>query len=97
MFPVPVFIISFAHSSDNIALRKPAQQQYPYDTSKWGADLAVDGQKSDLSGKGGQCTLSNNDKRTAKWWVDLGGVVSIHSITIYYRTENLAWGNYSLI
>ncbi|XP_056003582.1 multiple epidermal growth factor-like domains protein 10 [Ostrea edulis] len=97
--------VSKVISYDNIALQKPAQQQDPYCASqwgvcftsdlyynsKWGADRAVDGRKSNLYGKGGECTLSNNYRRTAKWWVDLGGVFSVHHITIYYRTDNKAW------
>ncbi|XP_056002114.1 protein draper-like isoform X1 [Ostrea edulis] len=91
-----IFLLSYAvvskvTSYENIASGKPAQQLYPYSDSRWGADKAVDGQKLDFSAAGGQCTISTNGAQTAKWWVDLGGVLSIRHITIYYRTDNLAW------
>ncbi|XP_056003613.1 uncharacterized protein LOC130049702 [Ostrea edulis] len=79
--------------TDNIALGKHAKQLYPIQPSLWAADLAVDGMRSDLSSYGEQCTISADEKQTAKWWVDLGGVLSIHHITIYYRTENKGWGS----
>lgn len=34
---------------------------------------------------GGQCTISDVDKFTATWRVDLGRVVSISHVNIYYR------------
>ncbi|XP_056003614.1 uncharacterized protein LOC125663256 [Ostrea edulis] len=95
MLHVCLVFVAFQLSSgyDNIAFRKPAQQQYPFCTCKgeWGADLAVDGLRSNLSSNGRQCTISADEKQTARWWVDLGGVFSIHHITIYYRTDNVAW------
>lgn len=35
-----------------------------------------------------QCVISENNKETAEWGVDLGSVVSISHIDIYYRTDN---------
>ncbi|XP_056002100.1 multiple epidermal growth factor-like domains protein 11 isoform X3 [Ostrea edulis] len=91
-----IFLLSYAvvskvTSYDNIALGKTAQQLYPLSDSNWGADKAVDGQKSDCSAAGGQCTISAYAAQTAKWWVDLGGVLSIRYLTIYFRTDNVAW------
>ncbi|XP_056002949.1 receptor-type tyrosine-protein phosphatase epsilon-like [Ostrea edulis] len=88
-----VHVTNIAFAYDNIASGKSTRQLNPYNSisNVWGANLAVDGQKSNFSSLGGQCTVSDNNKRTAKWWVDLGGVLSIHHMTIYYRTDNVAW------
>ncbi|XP_056003431.1 receptor-type tyrosine-protein phosphatase T-like [Ostrea edulis] len=88
-----VYVTNVAFAYDNIASGKSTRQLNPYNSisNVWGANLAVDGQKSNFSSLGGQCTVSDNNKRTAKWWVDLGGVLSIHQMTIYYRTDNVAW------
>ncbi|XP_062571185.1 multiple epidermal growth factor-like domains protein 10, partial [Saccostrea cucullata] len=92
-----------AEAYENLALRKQTWQQYPYMYNDWPtyldlllynypADKAVDGLFSDRSNSVGQCTISGNQKRTATWRVDLGKVLNIHHITIYYRTDNLPWG-----
>ncbi|XP_048767376.2 uncharacterized protein LOC125674294 [Ostrea edulis] len=91
IFLLSCVCVSQVRLYNNIALGKLAQQLYPYSSFRWGADKAVDGLKSDYSAAGGQCTISGIAKRTARWWVDLGGVLSIHHITIYYRTDNVAW------
>jgi hypothetical protein len=80
--------------TDNIALNKPAWQrnQYIPDNDRFNASNAVDGLKSNLSGWGGQCVISANKEQTATWRVDLGDILSIHHITIYYRTDNNPWG-----
>lgn len=77
----------------NIALHKPAFQQYPFieGEASYDANRAVDGLKSDLSWSGGQCVLSSG-RHTATWWVNLTSILSIHHITIYYRTDNVEPG-----
>eukprot|EP00105_Crassostrea_gigas_P042676 XP_019926824.1 PREDICTED: uncharacterized protein LOC109619944 [Crassostrea gigas] len=74
----------------NVALKKPAYQQYTYrpGDDTYDASNVVDGRKSDLSLGGGQCAASNLYEQTATWWVDLTTIHSIHHITIYFRTGN---------
>lgn len=49
----------------------------------------MDGDYSDRSAAGGQCSISaDNNYTEATWGVDLGEVVSISHIDIFYRTDN---------
>eukprot|EP00105_Crassostrea_gigas_P043578 XP_019927726.1 PREDICTED: protein jagged-1b isoform X2 [Crassostrea gigas] len=86
-------LLTVSQAYVNVALNKPAYQQYPvlglYD--KWDASNAVDGHKSNLSSGGGQCAISYVSQ-TATWWVNLTTIHSIHHITIYFRTNNEPWG-----
>ena len=77
---------------ENIALHKPAKEAFPYVHGNVSAGNAVDGRKTNLSGLGGQCSMSALNKHTATWWVNLGSIFSIHHIKIYYRTDNAPWG-----
>lgn len=61
---------------------------------KYDAANAVDGLKSDLSIDGGQCAVSAAGYATAIWRVDLGSVHYIDHITLYFMTNNQAWGKY---
>nr|XP_022304885.1 multiple epidermal growth factor-like domains protein 10 [Crassostrea virginica] len=84
------FVASFAY--ENIALHKPAQEAFPYIHGNVSPGNAVDRRKTDLRGLGGQCSLSDKNKTNATWWVNLTSILSIHHITIYYRTDNAPWG-----
>nr|XP_034320792.1 receptor-type tyrosine-protein phosphatase kappa isoform X5 [Crassostrea gigas] len=80
---------------ENIALNKPTWQQHPWPQSDrdYGSENAVDGFYTDR-GTGGQCTINNDGQYTAEWRVDLGNVLSISYINIYYRTQNENPGPY---
>lgn len=75
---------------------KPAYQLFPFGTEnlKYDAANAVDGLTSDLSIDGGQCAVSAAGYATAIWRVDLGSVHYIDHITLYFMTNNQAWGKY---
>lgn len=70
-------------------MNKPTWQKHTWQdsTRDFGSENAVDGLYSDR-GIGGQCTFNDDGYYTAEWRVDLGRVVSISYINIYYRTEN---------
>ena len=73
-----------------MALGKPVWEDRPWENiENWRGGNAVDGRYTNRSAAGGQCVISENRVRTATWRVDLGGVVSISHIHIYYRTDNL--------
>lgn len=74
---------------ENLALHQPTWEQYPWPDQNidFGSENAVDGMYTDR-GIGGQCTISDDGKYTATWRVDLGRVVSISHIDIYYRKDN---------
>lgn len=82
-------VTRFIHT-ENLALYQPTWEEYPWPdkTRDFGSENAVDGMYTDR-GTGGQCTISHDGKYNATWRVDLGGVVSISYIDIYYRTDNL--------
>lgn len=91
-------IIYIVPLAENIALNRQTYQLYPFrDDDTFDASNAVDGLKSDLRGFSGQCVVSANNKEMATWWVNLTSVMSIHHITIYYRTDNVPWGNSSIL
>nr|XP_034319395.1 uncharacterized protein LOC105348579 isoform X7 [Crassostrea gigas] len=88
---VVICLLTCCSAYENLALNKPAHEEYPYNVGDTDASNAVDGLKTDLNGIGGQCSLSAADKRTSTWWVNLNSTRSIHDIRIYYRTDNVPW------
>lgn len=89
-------------SPENIALHKNATQLHPYDNPFVSAAIvdasnAVDGLKSDLSIFGEQCVVSAENQNEALWRVDLGSILGIHHITIYYRTDHAPWGKNQML
>ena len=73
-----------------MALEKDVWEDQPWEGKEnWRGDKAVDGRYTNRSAMGGQCVISENGRKTATWRVDLGGLVSISHIDIYYRTDNL--------
>lgn len=78
--------ISYA---ENLALHQPTWEQYPWPDKgrNFGSENAVDGMFTIREDNGGQCTVSDDGKYNATWRVDLGGIVSISHIDIYYRTD----------
>ncbi|XP_052691512.1 multiple epidermal growth factor-like domains protein 10 isoform X3 [Crassostrea angulata] len=84
-----LFVFSSAYV--NIALNKSASQTNPKIGELYDASNAVDGRKTNLTLKGGQCASSKEKMETATWWVNLSSISSIHHITIYYRTNNKPW------
>lgn len=87
---VLLMIVSLTHiyGFENLALGGHTWQQHPFSRSDSGEN-AVDGLYDDRSLFGHQCTLSDNSRYTAEWRVDLGSVVSISHVNIFYRTDNL--------
>lgn len=85
-----------SHGLDNLALLKPTWEQNPWpNEDAFKTANAVDGRYTNRGAYGGQCTISNDGRYTAEWGVDLGNVVSISHIDIYYRTENTNPGPYT--
>lgn len=73
----------------NLARNKPVWEDNPWKGfQKWRGQNAVDGRYTDRRANGGQCVISENYREKATWRVDLGDVVSISHIDIYYRTDN---------
>lgn len=87
------FIHFILFISANIALNKTTSMSSTYSGSS-DSSKAVDGLKTNFSYSGGQCAISANNHKTAEWRVNLGDMYSIYNITIYTRTENLAWSKY---
>ncbi|XP_052694189.1 uncharacterized protein LOC128172430 [Crassostrea angulata] len=80
-------LLAISKAYVNVALNKPAYQQYQSGGDRYDASNAVDGRKSDLGFGGGQCAVLRS-RQTATWWVNLTRIHSIHQITFYFRTNN---------
>lgn len=76
---------------ENLALRRPAWElhPWPYTDIDYGSQNAVDGFYSDRTADGGQCSVSDDKNYTeALWRVDLGEIVSISHINVFYMTDH---------
>lgn len=75
----------------NLALHQPTWEQNPWpdESRDFGSEKAVDGMYTNRAVYGGQCTISVDGVYNATLGVDLGRVVSISHIDIYYRTDYL--------
>lgn len=73
----------------NLALKKRTELEPSLNDKKKdvGKENAVDGLYNNR-GAGGQCAVSADNAQTAFWYVDLGSVLSISHVDIYYRTDN---------
>lgn len=69
-----------------MALGRLANQSSIYSTL-WGAVKAVDGDKRQEFFSSA-CAKTDVGKETASWNVDLGKIMSIHHVDIYYRKES---------
>lgn len=86
-----IFSLYLHQLTVNLALRKPTWEKHPWPDLErdFGSENAVDGMYKNRSEAGGQCTISDDRKYTAEWRVDLGSVVNIKHINIYYRTDHM--------
>ncbi|XP_062610772.1 uncharacterized protein LOC134272564, partial [Saccostrea cucullata] len=75
----------------NLAYNQPTWQKASH-PADFGPEKAVDGLKSDLSARGHQCTVSADTERVAIWRVKLAMYSFIRNVVIYYRTNNIEWG-----
>lgn len=91
-----LFSVDYVCTLENLALNKPTWQEHPWpepNSRDVGSENAVDGMYTDR-GTGGQCTINADGYYTAEWRVDLGSVVRISYINIFYRTENQNPGSF---
>jgi hypothetical protein len=86
-------IFSLLFVIENIAFHKQTWQSNPFnEEDRFDASNAVDGLRSDLGYRGGQCAISMDKQEVATWRVDLEDIRNISHIIIYYRTENSVFG-----
>lgn len=79
-------IIFYYFRKENLALNKSTWQEHPWTGSEdYGSENAVDGLYTDRSYS--QCTINADGYYTAEWRVDLGNVLNISYINIFYRTN----------
>lgn len=66
---------------------KLANQSSFYSYS-WDAARAVDGDTRQELFSSSSCAKTGVGQKTASWYVDLGKIMSIHHVDIYYRRES---------
>lgn len=89
-FPIFIFFLV------NLALHRPTYQISTGLFSHPSSQL-VDGRKSSLAIRDGQCSVTTPGQTFALWRVDLQSVRRIERVTIYSLTENKPWGKISSI
>eukprot|EP00105_Crassostrea_gigas_P041897 XP_019926045.1 PREDICTED: uncharacterized protein LOC105335938 isoform X2 [Crassostrea gigas] len=81
-------LLSFSEYAcfENLAFGRLSNQSSIY-SALWGAAKAVDGDKRQEFFSSA-CAKTDVGKETASWNVDLGKIMSIHHVDIYYRKES---------
>ncbi|XP_021354768.1 multiple epidermal growth factor-like domains protein 10 isoform X1 [Mizuhopecten yessoensis] len=80
-------IFNTTRSEANVALVKPAEQSSKHGHVEWVASKAVDG-CTQTTIASNCCTHTQNNGPKQSWWrVNMGDLMTINSITIYYRDK----------
>ncbi|XP_069126725.1 fucolectin-4-like isoform X2 [Argopecten irradians] len=84
VWSILLVLCSIGRSEDNVALNKTAEQSSDLFVDKWLANKAVDGCEN-TNVYSDCCTHTGPNTEEAWWRVDLGELMTVNQITIYYR------------
>ena len=87
---ISLFNVSL-YLSENLALNKKAWQHSSCCQARSAANNAVDG-NTNQNYLNNSCAISTDGDRNPEWNVDLGSILSIHHVKIYFRTDDIYWG-----